>query len=641
MVARWRKLGAGHLQGAAAGRHGRPPTRAAPAGHRPGRARLQRGEPGAGLPAHREGRHREGRARRRRGASGRAAGPPQAPRPGQEGRRRQRRRRRPLPGPGAGGPAGAGGAVPGRAARAAAAGGRRPAPRAAGRLGVQRAPASQWRRSGSGGGSAGGASSAAWRAGRAGGRSGRRAAGGPLTVAQAVGVPRLLARLGAACYRKRAGRGAAAAAAALLRELRRVGPRCGPAARALRAGPRRLQRLCRGPPSAAPPPGGPRERAPGPSGRPRQREEVGGGGGRAEALRAELCGWVPLAPLHTEADRRRHRQVLALLVRARLLRPSDADAYVATHMDAARSALWYEFAIAVMRQCILDRAAAIKDFPQVVAGLNKASQRQPGVRKQVTKLLEDLRAAALLNKKEAAARARRRRRRRRWRRSGSGGGRRGGRRRAEARGGARPGDLPAGALARHGTAALATPGAHASTCRSSGTRRAGHRGAMDKVLPRGLRALRGGRAQVGPPAGGGGGGRRARGAGQAQLLGYRRHGSCSPISNHPSFDKGKRRCRTACAWLELARAQRLPASAAPGPGAERAGAWPTGCWRTCWASWAPHLRRSAARPAHGTPVPCGAARPAACCCDFPVPGRLPPELLRPGAPALRAARATW
>jgi len=117
-------------------------------------------------------------------------------------------------------------------------------------------------------------------------------------------------------------------------------------------------------------------------------------------LRKDITGWITFAPMQSEGERRAHCHILVLFVRAKLLKVGDVDMYVALNMDNARSTIWFEFAIAVMKQCILERVAAIKDFPNVVSGLNKASQRQPAIRKQVTKLLEDLRSAAVLMKKE-------------------------------------------------------------------------------------------------------------------------------------------------------------------------------------------------------------------------------------------------
>ena len=85
---------------------------------------------------------------------------------------------------------------------------------------------------------------------------------------------------------------------------------------------------------------------------------------------------------------------LVRLIRAKLLRPVDIDHYMAAQMDSGQNLLWVEFALALVRQCLVDGIAVTQDFATVFDAVSKIRPANPAIRKQLHVWLTDLRTVA-------------------------------------------------------------------------------------------------------------------------------------------------------------------------------------------------------------------------------------------------------
>jgi CCR4-NOT transcription complex subunit 1 len=97
-----------------------------------------------------------------------------------------------------------------------------------------------------------------------------------------------------------------------------------------------------------------------------------------------------------ESSKKLHSNVLFLLMRARMLKPSDVDAYLCRHMDQGRNVAWVEFAMLFVRQCVADNIGAVGDFGSSIETVQRMLTQQsinqnPNAKKTLMKWLSEVR----------------------------------------------------------------------------------------------------------------------------------------------------------------------------------------------------------------------------------------------------------
>jgi CCR4-NOT transcription complex subunit 1 len=104
-----------------------------------------------------------------------------------------------------------------------------------------------------------------------------------------------------------------------------------------------------------------------------------------------------------ETARNVHRSILLLLLRAKLLRTQDVDAYFATNMDGGKNISWVELALNFIHQCLSEGLAATYEFTSTFDTVSKMRPANATVRKQLQKWLTDLRALAASKDEQKSA----------------------------------------------------------------------------------------------------------------------------------------------------------------------------------------------------------------------------------------------
>jgi len=118
-----------------------------------------------------------------------------------------------------------------------------------------------------------------------------------------------------------------------------------------------------------------------------------------QVKKGDLLTWIGYVPV-SDANHQLHRMVFLLLLRAKLLKSSDVDAYLAKNMDQGRNALWVDFATQLSRLIVMERVSPYQELAQTLDCLQKSAPRQqPGIRKEIQRLVDDIR---LLMSKDAA-----------------------------------------------------------------------------------------------------------------------------------------------------------------------------------------------------------------------------------------------
>jgi len=98
--------------------------------------------------------------------------------------------------------------------------------------------------------------------------------------------------------------------------------------------------------------------------------------------------------LADESGRKVHRTILVALMKAKLVRSTDVDKYLAVNMDSGRNVIWVEQALAFVRQCLADDVASTYEFAEVFDTVSKMKPQNIAVRKQLQKWLTDLKTLA-------------------------------------------------------------------------------------------------------------------------------------------------------------------------------------------------------------------------------------------------------
>mmetsp|Transcript_6288 Transcript_6288/g.12026 ORF Transcript_6288/g.12026 Transcript_6288/m.12026 type:complete len:2318 (-) Transcript_6288:299-7252(-) len=98
--------------------------------------------------------------------------------------------------------------------------------------------------------------------------------------------------------------------------------------------------------------------------------------------------------VNDEGNRKLHRDILTLLLRAKLLRPQEADVYFAGNLDSGRNMLWVEIALGFIRHCLAEGLAQTYQFSKVFDIVSKMRPANANIRKQLQKWLTDIRTLA-------------------------------------------------------------------------------------------------------------------------------------------------------------------------------------------------------------------------------------------------------
>jgi CCR4-NOT transcription complex subunit 1 len=91
-----------------------------------------------------------------------------------------------------------------------------------------------------------------------------------------------------------------------------------------------------------------------------------------------------------EGIRKLHRDILTLLMRAKLLRPQEVDSYFANNLDGGRNMVWVEAALSFIRHCLSENLAASFEFQNIFDIVSKMRPSNMNVRKQLQKWLTDI-----------------------------------------------------------------------------------------------------------------------------------------------------------------------------------------------------------------------------------------------------------
>mmetsp|Transcript_7711 Transcript_7711/g.8173 ORF Transcript_7711/g.8173 Transcript_7711/m.8173 type:complete len:1785 (-) Transcript_7711:638-5992(-) len=95
-----------------------------------------------------------------------------------------------------------------------------------------------------------------------------------------------------------------------------------------------------------------------------------------------------------EASRKILRDILTLLMRAKLLSPANVDLYFANNLDSGRNMLWVEMSLAFIRHSLAEGLAATYEYSKVFDIVAQMRPSNPAVRKSLQKWLTDIRTLA-------------------------------------------------------------------------------------------------------------------------------------------------------------------------------------------------------------------------------------------------------
>lgn len=119
--------------------------------------------------------------------------------------------------------------------------------------------------------------------------------------------------------------------------------------------------------------------------------------GGARKFTPDMIAWLSQYAtfnLSDEANRKLHRDILTLLMRARLLRAPEVDTYFANNLDGGRNMAWVELALSFIRHSLAEGLALTYEFAKVFDIVSKMRPSNTAVRKQLQKWLTDIRALA-------------------------------------------------------------------------------------------------------------------------------------------------------------------------------------------------------------------------------------------------------
>lgn len=134
-------------------------------------------------------------------------------------------------------------------------------------------------------------------------------------------------------------------------------------------------------------------------------KDVSGG---PKKLSNEMIAWLnnySTFNINDENTRKVLKSVLVLLLRAKLFRSQDIDVYFSTYMDGGRNMVWVELALGFVKQCLSESLALTYEFANIFDTVSKIRPANANVRKQLQKILTELRALATTKEEEKMASA--------------------------------------------------------------------------------------------------------------------------------------------------------------------------------------------------------------------------------------------
>ena len=111
----------------------------------------------------------------------------------------------------------------------------------------------------------------------------------------------------------------------------------------------------------------------------------------------DITGWLNAYATFTvseEASRKVLRDILTLLMRAKLLSAADVDLYFANNLDGGRNMLWVEMSLAFIRHSLAEGLAATYEYSKVFDIVAQMRPANPTFRKSLQKWLTDIRTLA-------------------------------------------------------------------------------------------------------------------------------------------------------------------------------------------------------------------------------------------------------
>eukprot|EP01035_Chromulina_nebulosa_P020075 gene20075-26069_t len=116
-----------------------------------------------------------------------------------------------------------------------------------------------------------------------------------------------------------------------------------------------------------------------------------------KVLSNEITTWLnnySTFNISDEYTRKMLRQVLIYLLHAKVIKSQDIDTYFSTFMDNGRNMVWVELALGFVKQCLTESLAATYEFANIFDTVSKIRPPNANVRKQLQKILTDLRSLA-------------------------------------------------------------------------------------------------------------------------------------------------------------------------------------------------------------------------------------------------------
>lgn len=119
--------------------------------------------------------------------------------------------------------------------------------------------------------------------------------------------------------------------------------------------------------------------------------------GGARKFIPDITGWLNTYATFSVAEvggRKVLRDILTLLMRAKLLLASEVDIYFADNLNSGQSLVWVELALAFIRHSLAEGLAATYEFSKVFDIVAQMRPTDPNVRKGLQKWLTDIRTLA-------------------------------------------------------------------------------------------------------------------------------------------------------------------------------------------------------------------------------------------------------
>eukprot|EP01036_Dinobryon_divergens_P029707 gene29707-38838_t len=131
------------------------------------------------------------------------------------------------------------------------------------------------------------------------------------------------------------------------------------------------------------------------------REACGG----SKAFAPDFINWLGKYAVlvnNDDTSRRMYRLILILLLRAKLIRPTDVDMYFVMYIDGGRNLFWLELALSFIRSCLLEGLASIYDFANTLDTVTKMRPTNMVLKRQLQKWLQDIKVLTMAQEEQKA-----------------------------------------------------------------------------------------------------------------------------------------------------------------------------------------------------------------------------------------------